>query len=95
MHSTTCNHLDASRNYDGHTLLEPSPKTFWMVVRLGSLGYSKHDAHPTKEHSTFTEAYEEAKRLAEKHPAHARGFAVLQAQRIVKAEVTLTVRNLA
>jgi len=28
-------------------------------------------------------------RLAAKHPTHARGFAVLQAKRIVKAEVTI------
>jgi len=66
-----------------------------MVVRLGSLGYTKSDAHPTREHATFVEAFHEAERLAAAHPTHARGFAVLEAQRIVKASVTLAVTNLA
>lgn len=62
---------------------------FWMVVRLGSAGVTKIDAHPTREHATYEEACAEAERLAAKHPTHARGFAVLQAKRIVKAEVTI------
>lgn len=62
---------------------------FWMVIRLGSAGVTKIDAHPTREHATYEEAYQEAKRLAAKHPTHARGFAVLKAERIVKAEITI------
>ena len=62
---------------------------FWMVIRLGSAGVTKIDAHPTREHATYEEACAEAERLAAKHPTHARGFAVLQAKRIVKAEVTI------
>jgi len=67
-----------------------SGETFWMVVRLGSGGYTKADAHPAKEHSTYEEACAEAERLSAKHPTHARGFAVLQAKRIVRAEIALT-----
>ncbi len=63
--------------------------TFWMVIRLGSAGVTKIDAHPTREHATYEEACAEAERLAYKHPTHARGFAVLQAKRIVKADVTI------
>lgn len=62
---------------------------FWMVIRLGSAGVTKIDAHPTREHATYEEACAEAERLAAKHPTHARGFAVLQAKRIVKADVTI------
>jgi hypothetical protein len=65
-----------------------------MVVRLGSGGYTKADAHPTREHATYEEACAEAERLAAKHPTHARGFAVLKACRIVKAEVSITRKNL-
>lgn len=62
---------------------------FWMVIRLGSAGVTKIDAHPTREHASYEEACAEAERLAAKHPTHARGFAVLQAKRIVKADVTI------
>jgi hypothetical protein len=67
---------------------------FWMVIRLGSAGVTKIDAHPTREHATYQEACAEALRLAAKHPTHARGFAVLKACKIVKAEVSITSRNL-
>jgi hypothetical protein len=67
---------------------------FWMVIRLGSAGTTKIDAHPTREHATYEEACAEAERLAAKHPTHARGFAVLKACRIVKAEVSITRKNL-
>lgn len=67
---------------------------FWMVIRLGSAGVTKIDAHPTREHATYDEACAEAERLSAKHPTHARGFAVLKACRIVKAEVSITRRNL-
>ncbi|NBZ96872.1 MAG: hypothetical protein EBR40_10680 [Proteobacteria bacterium] len=67
---------------------------FWMVIRLGSSGVTKIDAHPTREHPTYEEACAEAERLAAKHPTHARGFAVLKACRIVKAEVSIVRKNL-
>lgn len=57
---------------------------FWMVIRLG----------PALEHATYEEACAEAWRLAAKHPTHARGFAVLKACNTVKAEVSITSRNL-
>jgi hypothetical protein len=63
--------------------------TFWMVIRLGSAGVTKIDAHPTREHGTYEEACAEAERFAAKHPTLARGFAVLQAKRLVKADVTI------
>jgi len=28
---------------------------FWMVIRLGSAGVTKIDAHPTREHATYEE----------------------------------------
>lgn len=71
-----------------------SRSPFWMVIRLGSAGVTKIDAHPTREHSTYEEACAEAERLAAKHPSHARGFAVLQARRVVRAEVTITTEHL-
>lgn len=73
---------------------EPQGHTFWMVIRLGSDGFTKPDAHPTREHPSYEEACAEAERLAAKHPTHARGFAVLQAQRIVKGQVSLAVTYL-
>lgn len=90
-------------NYDPYEFAQVNTKPahpdtpdaiFWMVIRLGSAGVTKIDDHPTREHATYMEARAEAYRLAAKHPTHARGFAVLKACRIVKAEVSITSRNL-
>jgi hypothetical protein len=87
--------MNTFQNYPTHILnKEAESKTFWMVVRLGALSCTKADAHPMKEHSSFAAAAEEAERLAAKHPTHPRGFAVLQAQRVVKADITLKITSL-
>jgi hypothetical protein len=84
-----------SLNTDPAPALNRHPDSiFWMVVRLGTGFVTKADAHPAREHPTYEEACAEAERLAAKHPTHARGFAVLKACRIVKAEVSITRRNL-
>lgn len=90
-------------NYDPYEFAQVNTKPahpdnpdaiFWMVIRLGSAGVTKADAHPTREHATYQEACAEALRLAAKHPTHARGFAVLKACKIVKAEISITTRDL-
>lgn len=62
-------------------------RPFYMVVKLGSNGYQKEDASPTVRYDDESEAREEAERLAVKHPNHPRGFAVVKAIAIVRAEV--------
>jgi hypothetical protein len=69
-------------------------KPFYMVIRLGSHGYQKEDATPTVRYDDELEARMEAERLASKHPNHPRGFAVVKAIAIVKAEVTISGFNL-
>jgi hypothetical protein len=100
--TTTLNHKPWM-SYDPYESVKAAPsaqpaedihKIFWMVIRLGSAGITKIDAHPTREHATYAEACEEAERLAAKHPTHARGFAVLKACRIVKAEVSIKTKLL-
>lgn len=65
-------------------------KPFYMVVRLGSNGYQQADAVPTMRYSDPAEAAQEAQRLAAKHPNHPRGFAVVQAVAIYKAQVQIS-----
>jgi hypothetical protein len=95
--------MTTTYSYDSYESLnvKPAPTTphdpdsiFWMVIRLGSGGYTKADALPAREHATYGLACEEAERLAAKHPTHARGFAVLKACRIVKADVSIVRKNL-
>lgn len=62
-------------------------KPFYMVVRLGSNNYQQADASPTVRYSDPAEAAREAERLANKHASHPRGFAVVQAIAIYKANV--------
>jgi hypothetical protein len=62
---------------------------FYMVVRLGSDGLQQMDASPTRRYDCVLEASQEAKRLASKHPTHPRGFAVVQAICVYKAEVII------
>jgi hypothetical protein len=90
-------------NYDPYEFAQVNTKPahpdnpdaiFWMVIRLGSAGVTKIDAHPTREHATYQEACAEAHRLAAKHPNHARGFAVLKACHITRAEISITTRPL-
>jgi hypothetical protein len=69
-------------------------RPFYMVVRLGSGGYQKEDSLPTTRYDDVNEARTEAERLATKHPNHPRGFAVVKAISIVKAEVSLLGFNL-
>lgn len=64
-------------------------RPFYMVIRLGSRGYQKEDAAPTVRYDDMLEAADEAKRLAEKHANHPRGFAVVQALAIYVGEVTI------
>jgi len=64
-------------------------RPFYMVIKLGSNGYQKEDAAPTVRYDDILEAADEAKRLAEKHPNHPRGFAVVQAMAIYKGEVII------
>lgn len=97
--------MTTSINYDPYEFAQVNTKPahpdnpdaifiFWMVIRLGSAGVTKADAHPTREHATYQEACAEALRLAAKHPTHARGFAVLKACKVVKAEISINTRNL-
>jgi hypothetical protein len=58
---------------------------FWMVIRIGSGGFTKSDATPTRHHKTYEEAQVEALRLAKQHPNH--GFAVMKAECIMKGVV--------
>jgi len=69
-------------------------RPFYMVVRLGSHGYQKEDALPTVRYDDENEARMEAERLAAKHPNHPRGFAVVKAISIVRAEVSILGFNL-
>jgi len=69
-------------------------RPFYMVVRLGSNGLQKGDVTPTVRYDDELEARMEAQRLATKHPNHPRGFAVVKAIAIVKAEVTISGFNL-
>ena len=64
-------------------------KPFYMVIRLGSNGMQNYDSLPTTRYDSIVEAAEEAKRLAAKHATHPRGFAVVQAVAVYKAEVTI------
>jgi hypothetical protein len=64
-------------------------KPFYMVIRLGSGGLQQHDSSPTVRYDSIVEAAEEAKRLAAKYPAHPRGFALVRAVAIYKAEVSI------
>ena len=65
-----------------------------MVVRLGSGGYQKEDSLPTTRYDDENEARMEAERLATKYPNHPRGFAVVKAISIVRAEVSILGFNL-
>jgi hypothetical protein len=49
----------------------------------------QRDVSPTKRYDSAAEAHAEAKRLAEKHPTHPRGFAVVKAICVYKAEITI------
>jgi len=69
-------------------------KPFYMVVRLGSNGMQNYDSLPTTRYDSIVEAAEEAKRLAAKHATHPRGFAVVQAIAVYKAEVTINTNYL-
>jgi len=69
-------------------------RPFYMVVKLGSNGYQQADASPTVRYDDESEAREEAERLAAKHPNHPRGFAVVKAISIVRAEVSILGFNL-
>ena len=62
---------------------------FYMVVRLGSNGYQQADASPSVRYDNIIEAGEEANRLATKYPNHPRGFAVVKALYIYKANVSI------
>jgi hypothetical protein len=65
-------------------------KPFYLVIRLGSNGYQQADASPTMRYDDPAEAAQEAQRLAAKHPNHPRGFAVVQAVAIYKAQVQIS-----
>ena len=67
---------------------------FYMVVLLGSNGYQKEDASPSVRYDDEMEARMEAERLAAKHSTHPRGFAVVKAIAIVRAEVSILGFNL-
>jgi hypothetical protein len=69
-------------------------KPFYMVIRLGSGGLQQHDSSPTVRYDSIVEAAEEAKRLAAKHPSHPRGFALVQAVAVYKAEVKINANYL-
>jgi hypothetical protein len=67
---------------------------FYMVIRLGSNWHQKEDSVPTVRYDDESEARQEAERLAAKHPNHPRGFAVVKAISVVKAEVSIHGFNL-
>jgi hypothetical protein len=67
-----------------------SNQPFYMVVRLGSNGCQQADSAPSVRYDDMIEAGEEAKRLASKYPNHPRGFAVVKALYIYKANVAIT-----
>lgn len=69
-------------------------KPFYMVIRLGSSNVQQIDAAPTVRYDNREEAMEEAERLAYKHPNHPRGFAVVKAITIIKAEISISGYNL-
>jgi len=61
--------------------------SFYMVVRLGSNGLQNVDASPSVRYDDYQEAFQEAERLANKHPNHPRGFAIVKAIAIFRSEV--------
>ena len=67
---------------------------FYTVIRLGSNGYQQPDSAPTVRYDDEVEAREEAERLARKYPTHPRGFAVVKAIAIIRADVTISGINL-
>ena len=68
--------------------------SFYMVIRLGNNGYQNGDASPTVRYDDYREAFDEAERLAAKHPNHPRGFAVVKAIAIYKGQVKVTATSL-
>lgn len=69
-------------------------RPFYMVIRLGSRGEQQFDSLPTVRFDSIVEAAEEAKRLATKHANHPRGFAVVQAVAVYRANVTISANYL-
>lgn len=62
---------------------------FYMVIRLGGSNCQQYDSLPTTRYDSEIEAHEEAERLAVKNPTHPRGFAVVKAISIIRAEVSI------